>query len=36
MLTQEEQTSAWELFIQLFSRMKMDNLSFMTKQQMCI
>jgi hypothetical protein len=36
MLKQEEQTSYWELLIQVFSRIKMDNLSVMTKQQICI
>lgn len=35
-MLKEEQTTVWEMLIQLFSRIKMDNLSFMTKQQMCI
>ena len=36
MLNQKEEKSAWELFLQVFSRIKMDNLSVMTKQQICI
>jgi hypothetical protein len=36
MLRQEEQKSFWKVLIQLFSKIKLDNLPVMTKQQICI